>query len=66
LFDRSTSDDRHAACSKEGFLNQVLWPEFQELHAELARYLNEVTTRLIREEVHSDTSEAPDGSQHIT
>jgi hypothetical protein len=44
----------------------VLWPEFRELNAELARYLDEVTTRLIREEVHRDTSQAPDGSKHIT
>jgi hypothetical protein len=48
------------------FVDQVLLPEFRELNAELARYLDEVTTRLIREEVHRDTSEAPDGSQHIT
>lgn len=48
------------------FVDQVLWPEFRELNAELARYLDEVTTRLIREEVHRDTSEASDGSQHIT
>lgn len=48
------------------FVDQVLWPEFRELDAELARFLDEVTTRLIREEVHRDTSEAPDGSKHIT
>jgi hypothetical protein len=48
------------------FVDQVLWPEFRELNAELARYLNEVTTRLIREEVHRDTSEAPDAGKHIT
>ena len=40
------------------FVDQVLWPEFTELSAELSRYLDEVTTRLIREEVHGDTSEA--------
>ena len=48
------------------FVDQVLWPEFRELNAELARYLDEVTTRLIREEVHRDTSEAQDASKHIT
>lgn len=26
------------------FVDQVLWPEFRELNAELARYLDEVTT----------------------
>ena len=40
------------------FVDQVLGPEFQELNAALMQYLNEVTTRVIREEVHRDTSEA--------
>jgi len=40
------------------FVDQVLWPEFQELNTALMQYLNEVTTRVIREEVHGDTSEA--------
>ena len=40
------------------FVDQVLWPEFQELNAALTQYLNEVTTRVIRGEVHRDTSEA--------
>src|SRR6202021_344672 len=41
-----------------GFVDQVLWPEFQELNKALTQYLNEVTTRVIRDEVHRDTSEA--------
>jgi len=40
------------------FVDQVLWPEFVELDAALSRYLDEVTSRLIREDVHGDTSEA--------
>lgn len=40
------------------FLDQVLWPEFQELNAALMQYLNDVTTRVIRDGVHRDTSEA--------
>jgi hypothetical protein len=40
------------------FLDQVLWPEFQELGKVLVRYLDQVTTRLIREQVHGDISEA--------
>lgn len=40
------------------FVDQVLWPEFQELNSALMQYLNEVTTRVIREEVHRDTIEA--------
>jgi hypothetical protein len=42
----------------KGFVDQVLWPEFEQLNAALTQYLNEVTTRIIREEVHGDTSEA--------
>jgi hypothetical protein len=36
----------------------VLWPEFSELDRALQIYLHEVTLRVIREEVYSDTSEA--------
>src|ERR671916_2307768 len=33
----------------KGFVDQVLWPEFQELNAALMQYLSEVTTtRVIR------------------
>jgi hypothetical protein len=45
------------------FLQDVLWPEFKELDAELRSYLEEVTQRLIREEVFSDTSDAPEVEQ---
>jgi len=47
------------------FLDQVLWPEFKELSAALSRYLDEVTTRVIREEVHGDTSEAREEQQAL-
>ena len=42
----------------KGFIEQVLWPEFSELDRALQIYLHEVTLRVIREEVYSDTSEA--------
>jgi hypothetical protein len=42
------------------FIDEVLWPEFKELNAELQKYLHEVTLRVIREEVHADASEAPE------
>ena len=42
----------------KGFIDQVLWPEFSELNRALQIYLHEVTLRVIREEVYSDTSEA--------
>jgi len=40
-----------------GFVNQILWPEFLELDALLHAYLSDVTLRLIRQEVHADTSD---------
>ncbi len=40
------------------FVNQVLWPEFQELSTELTLYLADITDKLIREEVHGDTADA--------
>ncbi|MGC8478101.1 MAG: hypothetical protein ACP5NP_17255 [Acetobacteraceae bacterium] len=42
----------------EAFVREVLWPEFEELNRALRHYLNAVTERVIREEVHRDTSEA--------
>lgn len=42
----------------QAFVDQVLWPEFQELNGALIQYLNNITDRVIREEVHRDTSEA--------
>jgi hypothetical protein len=45
------------------FVEDVLWPEFRELDAELRAYLQEVTLRMIREEVYADTSEAPEVSE---
>ena len=47
------------------FLDQVLWPEFKELSTALTHYLDEVTTRVIREEVHRDTSEAREEQQSL-
>jgi hypothetical protein len=40
------------------FVEEVLWPEFQELSAALAAYLSEITEKVIREEVHGETGEA--------
>jgi hypothetical protein len=45
------------------FIDEVLWPEFKELDADLRSYLQEVTLRLIREEVFADTSEAAEVPQ---
>jgi hypothetical protein len=42
----------------QSFVEQVLWPEFQELNAALIAYLSEITQKVIREEVHKETGEA--------
>ena len=40
------------------FAEEVLWPEFEELNQALLQYLNAVTLKVIREEVHRDAGEA--------
>ncbi len=42
----------------KSFIDQVLWPEFEELSAALTDYLSEVAERVIREEVHGETGDA--------
>jgi len=42
----------------KSFVQEVLWPEFEELSAALVAYLSEITEKLIREEVHGETGEA--------
>lgn len=44
--------------SPKSFVEQVLWPEFEELSAALTAYLAEMTEKVIREEVHGETGEA--------
>jgi len=40
------------------FVNQTLWPEYQQLKTALNDYLNNATERIIREEVYRDAGEA--------
>lgn len=40
------------------FVDEVLWPEFEQLNLALIQYLTAVTLQVIREEVHPDASEA--------
>ncbi|MCZ6636658.1 MAG: hypothetical protein O7C66_00505 [Alphaproteobacteria bacterium] len=42
----------------ERFISETLWPQFQDLNQVLVDYLSQVTERIIREEVFSQTSEA--------
>lgn len=40
------------------FVDETLWPEFQELQSTLAEYFDQFTTRVIARALHADTSEA--------
>jgi hypothetical protein len=40
------------------FVEETLWPEFQQLSATLRSYLDEVTDRVVRSVLHEDGSEA--------
>lgn len=40
------------------FVDETLWPEFQELDAMLRKYLEEVTNKVICQTFHQDSSEA--------
>ena len=45
------------------FVEQVLWPEFEELSAALTAYLSQITDKVIREEVHGEKGEAEEVDQ---
>jgi hypothetical protein len=47
----------------KSFVDQTLWPEFEELVKVLRKYLAEVTDRVIREAIYEDSSEAEERSQ---
>ena len=40
------------------FVDEILWPEFEELNETLQSYLSEVTERVVSEGVFADSSEA--------
>jgi hypothetical protein len=40
------------------FIDNVLWPEFEQLNAALIEYLSSITERLVREEVFRDVGDA--------
>lgn len=42
------------------FVDETLWPEFQQLAATLTRYLEEVTERVVADVLHGDSSDAPE------
>jgi hypothetical protein len=47
----------------ERFVDETLWPEFQELQGTLSEYLAEVTERVISQAIHADSSEATERKQ---
>jgi len=50
------------------FVDDTLWPEFQELNDTLRTYLDDVTNRVVSEGVHADSSEAevvPDAQKSL-
>ena len=42
----------------ERFVAETLWPEFQNISAELNSYLQEVTDRVVKQVLHEDSSDA--------
>jgi hypothetical protein len=48
------------------FFDDVLWPQFADLDAELKAYLGEVTREIIREEIWADASEAAEVAEAVT
>ena len=50
----------HAPAS---FVNVTLWPEFEELSRALTTHLNDITSKIIREEVHETTQDADEISE---
>ncbi|MEC5293633.1 hypothetical protein VQ044_23930 [Aurantimonas sp. C2-5-R2] len=44
--------------ASRGFFDAVVWRQFSEMHTDLWLHFEETTDRLIREAVHSDTTDA--------
>lgn len=42
----------------KGFVDETLWPEFEEINRTLQTYLAEVTDRVVHQVIHQDQSEA--------
>jgi hypothetical protein len=47
------------------FVDEVLWPEFEELNRTLENFLGEVTDRVISESIDSDTTEVEVAREQI-
>ncbi len=53
------------ARAPRSFLDNVLWPEFQQLDEALAIHLSEITDRIIREEVFKDVGDAEEVNEPL-
>ena len=42
----------------KSFVDETLWPEFEELNKTLKEFLEEITNKVISESIHSDSSDA--------
>lgn len=63
MFYKSEPEGRFYTLSNTGpktFINDILSPEFQALNGALVTYLNEITEKLIKEEIYHDVSEPSD------
>ena len=40
------------------FVDEILWPEFQEISETLRTYLADITERVVTQVIHQDASEA--------
>lgn len=45
------------------FVRITLWPEFEELSSALTTHLHEITTKIIREEIHEATQDAEERNE---
>jgi hypothetical protein len=46
------------AKASKRFVDETLWPEYEQLSGVLRTYLSEITDRIVKQAIHQDTSEA--------
>jgi hypothetical protein len=47
----------------ESFVNDTLWPEYQQISAALCSYVDQVTDRILAEVIHGDSSDAAEAAE---
>lgn len=48
------------------FVDETLWPEFQELNATLRAHLQSVTERVVHQAIHGDAADVEERPEHIS